>query len=90
MLRPQQAVIAVPNRETILKELENYTDQILALELTTDTDGAIEIVYNGERYHMMKRFVRQFITLYKGFYEVTDKTNARKYVYILEFRAIGL
>ena len=89
MLKPQNALSAVPNRESILKALEKYTDRILALEVV---DGATEIiiVYNGENFHMMKRYVRQFINMYGGYYDVEDITNTRKFVYILKFTPTGL
>lgn len=90
MLKPQNAINAVPNRESILHVLESYTDQILAMELTADTEKPIVVVYNGGNYHRMRRFIRQFIVLYDKFYDIKDITGTKKYVYVLEFTPIGL
>jgi len=88
MLKPTKAVAAIPNRGTILNSLESHTDQVLALELTTDEP--VLIVYNGLHFHQMKWCIRQFTTLYSKYYKVLDKTGARKLVYVLEFTPVIL
>jgi len=87
MLKPANAVAAIPNRETLLKSLEQYTDRILALEMSDEVP--VTIIYNGEKYHQMKRYIRQFTALYSSYYDVQDRTNTRKFVYILEFIPVG-